>query len=702
MSTDIAKPGDRPGEFPMSIQGGMIEALGINMYTTLGKCLVEFVANAYDSDSSVVDITIPVDEIERERKAVRERAKKEVADGTREPFSILLVPLPDTLQVVISDNGHGMRPDDIATKFLPINRHRRRDTTGKETNLKSESNDRFVMGRKGLGKLAGFGAAERVTVSTKREGDSFSTSITMDLNKLMNAENLATVNIPASYVDAQPLASKGTTIILSLLKCDAARYGLDTITNTIADAFYGINPSVFEVRINGSRVQKAPAEYEYYWPEVRPHDELARTSVSLDGIQPIEFDYVVKFRKRGQNLPAAQRGARIYCNNRLAAGPSLLGLPTGMHNFHSQSYMEAIVRADSFDRQLVDLVNTNRTQLREDNEMVTVFLDMVTQIMKDALAAHGRHRDKVVEEEITSKPETKAVMATLEHVPNKMRTPAKKLIKSLAVQYGTESNEFQELSPLVIQSMNAGDILIRLIELGSDPGDLERVTRHLLELSTIERADVLKLYRGRRSGILALQGLIKDGEDLWISGPRSENKLHQLLKENPWIIKPEIANYLTSDADIGKTVTALARALKVDSFHESDAGGEPDRDRPDLVFLLGDSAAPHIILVVELKSPNLPLNTDHLQQLKGYMRRVDQWVKTEYKRRVVVQGYLVGAMPESDSRSQKCLDLIYEIDQAPLNSNWEVIGLQDLLQRAYQIHIDAIKALERDEAEGRL
>ena len=41
----------RPKDFGIKIQGGMLEALGINMYSTLGKCLVEFLANAYDAEA---------------------------------------------------------------------------------------------------------------------------------------------------------------------------------------------------------------------------------------------------------------------------------------------------------------------------------------------------------------------------------------------------------------------------------------------------------------------------------------------------------------------------------------------------------------------------------------------------------------------------------------------------------------------------
>src|SRR3546814_2678421 len=66
-SSDVCSPDlnsdsstiSRPAAFPFKIQGGMLEALGINMYATIGKCLVEFVANAFDSEATTVDIVIP-------------------------------------------------------------------------------------------------------------------------------------------------------------------------------------------------------------------------------------------------------------------------------------------------------------------------------------------------------------------------------------------------------------------------------------------------------------------------------------------------------------------------------------------------------------------------------------------------------------------------------------------------------------------
>ena len=79
----MATASKKPDEFSLAIQGGMLEALGINMYTTLGKCLVEFVANAYDSNAPRVEITIPFVEIETQRLALKEEDKKAKAEAKK-------------------------------------------------------------------------------------------------------------------------------------------------------------------------------------------------------------------------------------------------------------------------------------------------------------------------------------------------------------------------------------------------------------------------------------------------------------------------------------------------------------------------------------------------------------------------------------------------------------------------------------------
>src|SRR3546814_4052682 len=75
--------------------------------------------------------------IQSARADAKARAKDEVEKLQRDPFTVLLTPLPADIAITITDNGHGMSPDDAEQKFLPINRKRRLDANGTESNVRS-------------------------------------------------------------------------------------------------------------------------------------------------------------------------------------------------------------------------------------------------------------------------------------------------------------------------------------------------------------------------------------------------------------------------------------------------------------------------------------------------------------------------------------------------------------------------------------
>lgn len=607
---------------------------------------------------------------------------------------MLLTPLPDNIVVTIRDNGHGMSPHDIEHKFLPLNRKRRDDGEGNETVLTSESGSRSVMGRKGLGKLAGFGAAVKVTIRTKRKGETFATTFVMDYGEIEHADDLTNIRIPATYEHGLNPDGQGTCITLSGLKADAVKHSIDTITHTIAEAFFGIEPEEMAITINGELVAPPAPTYEFTYPDEASRENLAHAVLDIEEITQIPVQFMVGFRPRGEHLPVSQRGARIYCNGRLAAGPSLFDLPTGMHNFHSQSYMECIVRADEVDRHGVDLVNTNRTQLRQDNEVVRTLITFVEDQMRAALAQHAKWREEAAEIELDTAEETQPYVRIIERLPPKTRSSARKMLRTLGVVHGYQSTEFRELAPLMIDTMNAGEVLIRLTELGHDPQSLKVIAGHLAELADIEKNDALKLYRGRRSAIMALTTLIDKGEhELW-KKQGIEKDLHKILKDDPWLIKSEYSRYLTSDADLTKVSTALAKHLGVDEFAALD-----DPTRPDLVFVMADSAAPHVLNVVELKSPSIPLDNDHLTQLETYMAKLSNYAETELGRPLTVHGFLIGAMPDAQKPNDKQLLLIEKIKAAQPSTKWVVMGVRQLLERAMDTHLAVIQSLETDLAD---
>ncbi len=117
------------GEFTMTILGRTIEHLGTQMYKHRAPSIAELVANCWDAGAKSVWIEIP-------------------------PAGQY-----DALQSVITimDDGEGMDASTVQDRYLVVGRNRRAEGD-------TESHGRSIMGRKGIGKLAGFGLAEKVTV----------------------------------------------------------------------------------------------------------------------------------------------------------------------------------------------------------------------------------------------------------------------------------------------------------------------------------------------------------------------------------------------------------------------------------------------------------------------------------------------------------------------------------------------------------
>lgn len=677
----------RPTSLPMRIHTGMLQSLGSNMYPSIAKGLSEFIANAFDADASQVNVTIPFDDIQADRTRVRIGAVSENLKG-------IYLPLDETIKVVIADDGHGMTADEIIDQFLPINRDRRQ-ATGKSS---SESGNRTVMGRKGLGKLAGFGVAEKVTIRTKRQGENYATTFEMDYEKIQQCENMGEVTFEPIYEDEIDPNEKGTTVTLSLLRCDSASSRPETIENAIATNF-AISGDNFNIFLNGNLIEQPDVEYEFTYPADKERDknDLASSDVKVHENFDYPILFKVQFRSRGKSegdiirgpLPAKMRGARVYCNQRLAAGPTLFDLPTGMHNFHSQSYMECIVHADVLDQMEVDLISTNRSNLKTDNEVVNSFVEHVTELMRLALYEHSKFRDGQIERELEADPTTNQILKIIGELSSKHRAPAKAVLKALALSEGIESEAFQETAPILVQAINSHEVLVELVKSGIDPLDLRTIVGQLTELAKVERSDVLKVYRGRRNAISGLEQLQNRVRE---DSTQFETELHTLLKSNPWLIQPEYDKFITSDQSLGTLAKELSKLLEIDMH-----AAIKDAKRPDLVFLLLNNNSPSIIAVVELKSPNIPLDNTHLEQLEYYMSKIESFFENSNRSMPKVTGHLIGNLPLVDTKAQSQMVLIKKIKDTGPHTPWEVMDIPNIIQRAKAIHLSMIEQMEKEE-----
>jgi HSP90 family molecular chaperone len=113
----------------LDFHGRFIDALGIQMYQKPAAAIAELIANAWDADAQAVAVTLPAQ-------------------------------LGGSAEIVVSDNGGGMTFEQCQSHFLKVGRNRRQSDGDKS------SKGRPVLGRKGIGKFAGFGIATRIIVDT--------------------------------------------------------------------------------------------------------------------------------------------------------------------------------------------------------------------------------------------------------------------------------------------------------------------------------------------------------------------------------------------------------------------------------------------------------------------------------------------------------------------------------------------------------
>ena len=167
------------------------------------------------------------------------------------------------------------------------------------------------------------------------------------------------------------------------------------------------------------------------------------------------------------------------------------------------------------------------------------------------------------------------------------------------------------------------------------------------------------------------------------------------LKDNVWLIRPEFGTYLTSDDTTAHVIRKLNEALKIDTK----ASGNQNL-RPDLVFLAIDREQPTAITIVELKSPNVPLDIDHLVQLEGYMADVEEALQQDFPlTQVRVRGHLIGNFAKPDSNVSGPRRLRQRMERSGASENWEVLSVPALLERARQAHMQVIEALDNEDPE---
>ncbi len=688
---------DPHGPLRFKVAPNIVEDLGLNLYTSLPRVIAEFVANAYDADSPAADITMDLEAISKARDGLRAAYKRERQEAAESAYPhgddtpIGMRTLPPNITIVVEDSGCGMSREDIGRKFLVAGRRRREVDEGDHTHT---PRGRLIMGRKGLGKLAGFGVAKQVEVVSRKLGEQHATRIVLSYDELVKKHVTDDIEIGETTLeDGGGFATSGTRVILSGLMHDPTKSRAETIRGEIAEHFEMIQSTDFAVRLNGDLVQPLAREFAFSWPN--PSYDRAKvvdaTFVAEDG-SPVRFKYRMRFTLPTQALPAQQRGVRVYARGRLASAPSLLDADTNMHGFRMTDYLDGIVEADFLDNGRIDLIATDRQSLRWESPVLSPMRAMLSDEIKAACREYQKERDGKTPGIVKGDPFTLGKIAE-QKLEGRDETLALRIATSLAgsCKQGVDDPLYKAKLPEILRGIGHGNLLAAIASLADEEQpQLSQVAAKVLELMHEEIDGFVSIARGR---VLAIRALKKIVEAHNFAESKDEARIQALLESAPWLVDSTFGPAISANESFNTLYEALARELGVGRQF----GSRDDNERPDLVFLLGNGGAGRLV-IVELKAANVPLASEHLDQLMAYMSQARDWLHANSSNQFSIHGHLIG-MIDTSSKAKGQVALRQRIKDAGPDARFTVRTFIKLLNDAQQAHADVLANVAR--ADGR-
>ncbi|MYD69545.1 MAG: hypothetical protein F4W89_02205 [Acidobacteria bacterium] len=696
---------------PFRVDPHMLEDLGLNLYSSLPRVLVEFIANAYDADASHASISMDFQLIRQLRAEMRQHwrqlqdaAKATAAAGETPPDLAPLEEglLPEAAVIAIQDNGHGMSLDQLRNRFLVAGRRRRLEEGNRSPG------GRVLMGRKGVGKLAGFGVARSIEVVSKVKGDDYAHSIHLDFDRIMELPDSREVKVPTFRVDGDAgLGDHGTRVTFSRLVHESVKSQEETVRRSVGDHFFLIDPQDFNTCLNGTAVAPTARGLAYAWPEAGDLSicDLVTHSIDIPETQQrVEFQYRLRFVEDRAALRGSERGVRVYAHKRLAAAPSLLHADTNMHGFRMTDYLDGVVYADFIDEHKQDYIATDRQGLRWETPLLQPMHDFLGAEIKEACKNYQRVRDARRAKEVDEDAYTAELIASAQ-LSSREKRLARAVCSRLASFHreGVTSEAYREHAQLLVGAIGKGEIFTAISGIAErDNPRLHDLTVEVTKLTHAEIDQTLGVVRSRLVAIKTLQRIIRAVN---FRHANNEDDLHLLLKENPWLIDPTYFEFLTSNLANKTFFDRLEAKLKIGAAVPSDYDKTCDDEaldmrenrRPDLVFLLVNSSLKRVV-IVELKAPNTRLLHKHLVQLEDYMDDTRRFLKSLDRTDVVVEGCLIGSL-ELGAQALEVRRLERQIGERGSDAKWVVFDLLELLERTCNAHQEILEIHEKVESE---
>lgn len=635
---------DPPEFLELKVHGRVLEHLGIQMYESPVNAIAELVANSWDADADQVRIDLP------------DRAGPDV-------------------EIKVQDDGLGMTPKECQDKYLYVGWNRR----GNDPSARSLEKNRHVLGRKGIGKFAGFGIAEVMRIDTTSKETGERTVFELRLNALMGQEYIGPGSKKIKVLeyegpDENRAAKHGTTVILKQLRI--SRKIRSDFPKSMARRFLLLQRQAgFTVTVNGkplpSAIEIDKAQYIFprdYRAKDRP-EGITTTGQDLEGGWGWEKigDHMIKWRFLFHTDTIEEeelRGVTIFANGKMVQAPFLFQLTGGLRGQHGVEYLTGQVEADYLDRMPEDVVTTERQRINWSHDAAEPLLQWGRHRVKSLLEIWGEMRGEKRRKEIEQK--VSQFSKRLGKLPPSEQKIVRQALSKLGSITTLSDHQFDSLGTAILTAWEQGR-LRKLIDEIAEARTLsaEELLGLFTEMDVLTALNVAEAVQTRLLAVGELQRRI-DAKQL-------ENKVRDYIADHPYLLAPAYETF-----KVERNVRKFLDDMNVKAKMPDGA----KRKRIDLALASGAQ-----LVLFEFMRPGLTLDWDHIGRYELYFRTIRTNVRAntggDY---TSFTGYVVADKIEADSVVQEKVDAMRADNM--LAMDWNTLVHRAF--KAYEEHFDAL------------
>ncbi|POZ61979.1 ATP-binding protein [Chromobacterium alticapitis] len=618
--------------FKLEFSNRVIEHLGIKLYQNKPTNVVaEFLSNSWDADATKVFIDL-----------------KTGAD--QKPY------------IVITDNGRGMTRNELTDEFLIIGRNRRNSPSDKT------AGGRSPMGRKGIGKLAGFGIASVVDVLSLpnpkiRTEESAPEPLVYWLRFHLSGLIEASTTISNSVYEPEVIAD-GVTIeaLKSRLEGSEDKAIYDQFISNAQDGEGGVcvylsNTSLkkamnidqllqsmgrrftvsmlradFDVRVNGKQVTPEDALPPLHSFGFGEYSKPETENIKICG-ESKEVRYWVRFvNLPGSDWSIEQAGIGIYAHGKIAQDRPFFFDLKGKEIM--SRYIYGVIEADWLDELPVDVVSTDRRSIDWDTEQTAAFHTWGQSKASYWIEEFRKWRAQQPKNEIIKRIREVSGTRLSGTEEEALAELLNEVLPSLADDEETKNKTTRSFAeawthtPTRVLTQSLWQKLFSSMD--SDSAVFAELIESLRKSMVPEAMGLAVTMAQRIAAITVMRKMIDTN--------KTETHLQRLIESFPWLLGPQWEK-LSANENI-RTLCKAAEKVGVVPDPNAPSQSE-DSLKPDFVFL-SDPGEEKEFIVFELKGPEAgkTLTPSEYSQLAGYINTIRSKFPNPSIR---VSGVLVGA-----------------------------------------------------------